>query len=97
MTGSANSTPGLSIKQEIEAESAEVERLRRTTPESPLLKRLRALKPGLHTPHQTHGCYRTGRSLQMNSGKARLPQQFFLDPDYQPPCRGAPCKGDSRS
>jgi uncharacterized protein (DUF433 family) len=32
------------INQEIEAESAEVERLRRTTPESPLLKRLRALK-----------------------------------------------------
>jgi hypothetical protein len=32
------------MKQEIEAESAEVERLRRTTPESPLLKRLRALK-----------------------------------------------------
>jgi len=32
------------IEQEIEAESAEVERLRRTTPESPLLKRLSALK-----------------------------------------------------
>jgi hypothetical protein len=32
------------INQELEAESAEVERLRRTTPESPLLKRLRALK-----------------------------------------------------
>ena len=32
------------INQELEAESAEVERLRRTTPEPPLLKRLRALK-----------------------------------------------------
>ena len=32
------------INQELEAESAEVERLRRTTPESPLLKRLRGLK-----------------------------------------------------
>jgi len=32
------------IAQELEAESADVERLRRTTPESPLLKRLRALK-----------------------------------------------------
>lgn len=32
------------IDREIDAESAEVERLRRTTPESPLLKRLRALK-----------------------------------------------------
>jgi uncharacterized protein (DUF433 family) len=32
------------IDEEIEAESAEVERLRRTTPESPLLKRLRSLK-----------------------------------------------------
>ena len=32
------------IDQEIESEAAEVERLRRSTPESPLLKRLRALK-----------------------------------------------------
>ena len=32
------------INQELEAESAEVERLRRTNPEPPLLKRLRALK-----------------------------------------------------
>jgi uncharacterized protein (DUF433 family) len=32
------------IDREIEAEATEVERLRRSTPESPLLKRLRALK-----------------------------------------------------
>lgn len=32
------------IDQEIENEAAEVDRLRRSTPESPLLKRLRALK-----------------------------------------------------
>lgn len=32
------------IDREIEGECAEVERLRRTIPESPLLKRLRALK-----------------------------------------------------
>jgi len=32
------------INQEIETESTDVERLRRTTPESPLLRRLRALK-----------------------------------------------------
>jgi len=32
------------IDREIEAESDEVERLRRSTPESPLLRRLRALK-----------------------------------------------------
>lgn len=32
------------IDQEIETEAAEVERLRQSAPESPLLKRLRALK-----------------------------------------------------
>ena len=32
------------IDQEIEAEAEEVERLRRSTPEPPLLRRLRALK-----------------------------------------------------
>ena len=32
------------LDQEIEAEAAEVERLRRSTPESPLLRRLRAVK-----------------------------------------------------
>ena len=32
------------IEREIEAEVAQVERLRRTAPETPLLKRLRALK-----------------------------------------------------
>ena len=32
------------IDREIETEAAEVEQLRRTSPESPLLKRLRALK-----------------------------------------------------
>lgn len=41
------------IDQELEAESAEVERLRRTTPESPLLKRLRALKAQMQ--HQGEG------------------------------------------
>src|SRR2546428_13885223 len=38
------------IDREIEEESAEVERLRRTTPESPLLKRLRALKAQAQRP-----------------------------------------------